>query len=186
MTAWWSTPRIGSGSVGDAGVPSGTHQYSVIEVNPSGQSSPASPPMPVTIVTTSPAAPTNPGLLAADDTGVQGDSITMTRRPRLTGNAAPGSTVQLLDPTGAVVASGSAFDDGRVVHDRDARGCRGDFHVFSTGGRRGGQYWGGWGAVLEPRPCRRRGTWWVTARPTSRPTTPRPGSGPSWPRAWAR
>ncbi len=69
----------------------------------------------LTIDTTAPAAPLAPTLLAADDTGVLGDGITTVSRPRLTGVAEAGATVQILDATGKVVAVAIAGADGTYL-----------------------------------------------------------------------
>ncbi len=72
----------------------GTYTYLARARNANGTSSLPNPSITITIKTTAPPAPTlniNP----ADDTGIQGDGITTSRRPRLTGTASLGGTVNL-------------------------------------------------------------------------------------------
>ena len=62
----------------------------------------------VRIDTSLPAVPTAPRLLAADDSGVQGDNLTNVAQPRLTGTAVPAAgevlpTIQLVDTGGTIV-----------------------------------------------------------------------------------
>ena len=58
------------------------------------------------------AAPSPPALLPADDSGVAGDGVTNVNRPRFTGTATAGTTVQLVSPAGAVLGSAAVAADG--------------------------------------------------------------------------
>ena len=69
----------------------------------------------LTIDTTAPAAPAGPALLAADDSGVQGDGITNVAQPRFIGTAEAGSTVQLVLTSGNVLATATAGADGSYL-----------------------------------------------------------------------
>ncbi|WP_197446705.1 Ig-like domain-containing protein [Tautonia plasticadhaerens] len=60
-----------------------------------------------------PAPPSAVGLLPEDDTGAPGDGITRVLRPRLTGFAEPGSTVELFDALGHPLATSRTGVDGR-------------------------------------------------------------------------
>ena len=57
---------------------------------------------------TPPAAPPSPSLTPDDDSGAAGDGITGVTRPHLVGTAEAGTTVQILDASGNVVASGQS------------------------------------------------------------------------------
>ena len=59
----------------------------------------------LTIQTSHIGTPNAPALLPADDTGVKADGITSVKQPRLTGFVASGSSVQLLNPGGGLVAT---------------------------------------------------------------------------------
>ncbi|MBX6313387.1 MAG: subtilisin, partial [Isosphaeraceae bacterium] len=59
-----------------------------------------------------PAAPT---LLPDDDSGVKGDNITNVNRPRLTGTAEPGTTVEILNAANAVLGSAPVTADGSYI-----------------------------------------------------------------------
>src|SRR6185437_10175754 len=60
--------RVGAGPLTDPGpVPDGTHSYATLQTDPSGQSSPPSASLAVTIDTKAPAPPPAPALFAADD-----------------------------------------------------------------------------------------------------------------------
>jgi hypothetical protein len=72
-----------------------------------GNPSADGPSLTLSILLTPPAAPTA-ALLSADDSGMKGDGITNVRRFRLTGTAAVGVRVQVLDALGNVVANGTA------------------------------------------------------------------------------
>ena len=115
---------VGKTTVGAAGsytvVPSsplanGTYVFQILAVDPSGDVSAPSSAFSLTIDTTIPAAPPVPALLPADDSGTIGDGITNINRPRLTGSALAGSTVELWI-AGVVVGMGTAT--GGTVHDR--------------------------------------------------------------------
>ena len=62
-----------------------------------------------------PATPGPPALLAEDDSGIPGDGRTQLRRPRLSGSAEAGTTVQLLDPNGSVLGQATVGTDGAYV-----------------------------------------------------------------------
>ncbi len=64
----------------------------------------------LSILTATPATPSRPTLLPADDSGTLGDNITSVRRPRFFGTATAGLSVQLLSastPIGSTVADGT-------------------------------------------------------------------------------
>ncbi|CAN5851858.1 hypothetical protein BH23PLA1_BH23PLA1_02280 [soil metagenome] len=93
-------------------VPQGPHVYTAVQVDRAGNVSEPSTSLTVTIDTVPPAAPSTPVLLAADDTGVPGDSITSNNRPRMTGTLPLASNevqpenlpmVQLVSPAGIVL-----------------------------------------------------------------------------------
>ncbi len=67
----------------------------------------------MTILATPPAAPPAPSLYAADDSG--GPNLTNVRQPRLTGQTKANASVQLIGPTGAVLASGVAGTNGTYL-----------------------------------------------------------------------
>ena len=90
----------------------GMYSFRVRAVDAAGNVSAASPPLSLTIDATPPPAPAVPALLAADVSGTPGDDITNVRQPRLVGRAEPGSTVQWIDGSGAVVGSALAGPDG--------------------------------------------------------------------------
>jgi hypothetical protein len=93
-------------------VTTGPHVYTSVQII-AGVSSLPSAPLTVTIVPVkTPAKPTL-RLDPASDTGLQGDSKTVSRRPILSGTADPGSTVTVtIVHTGQVYASGVASSDG--------------------------------------------------------------------------
>ncbi len=66
----------------------------------------------LTILATPPPVPPAPALLALDNSGPPGGSITNVRSPRLVGSAQPGARVQLVGPTGTMlaIATASAVD----------------------------------------------------------------------------
>jgi hypothetical protein len=66
----------------------------------------------VTIKTTQPSAPSAPGLLANEDSGVQGDGITNVNKPHLMGTATAGISVQLLSATGLVLGTATTSQAG--------------------------------------------------------------------------
>jgi hypothetical protein len=86
-----------------------------MSVDASGTAGRASAVLNLTVMTATPAMPASPTLLAADDSGVLGDGLTNVRRPRLTGRIDAGATAQLLDGSGAVIASVTAGSDGSYV-----------------------------------------------------------------------
>ena len=90
----------------------GPHTLSVRAIDAAGNVGAPGAALLLTIDATPPAAPTGLALFAADDSGVIGDGITNVRQPRLVGAAEAGSTVQLLDPAGVVLATAAAGPDG--------------------------------------------------------------------------
>ena len=94
----------------------GTYILRAITVDEVGNASKPGPTFSLIISAALPATPARPTILAADDTGIKGDGMTTVRRPRITGTASPGSRVDWLDGTGAVVASTvAATSDGSFV-----------------------------------------------------------------------
>ncbi len=94
-----------------AALANGSYTVTAIATDLAGNVSPTGAAFRLTIDTAAPAAPTL-ALLAADDTGVKGDGVTEVHAPRFTGTAEPGSLVQLLSASGAVVASAAASAGG--------------------------------------------------------------------------
>jgi hypothetical protein len=82
----------------------GIYTLHAVSTDVAGNASPPSQTITLQILATPPAAPTF-GLVSADDTGVKGDGVTAVRRPRLSGIAAAGSLVELLDAAGNAAAS---------------------------------------------------------------------------------
>ena len=85
----------------------GTYAVTATATDAAGNVSATSAPFSLTIDTAAPAAPAAPTLLASDDSGTLGDGITAVARPRLTGTAEAGATVNLII-AGAVVGTGTA------------------------------------------------------------------------------
>ncbi|HEV3164926.1 MAG TPA: Ig-like domain-containing protein, partial [Isosphaeraceae bacterium] len=97
--------RMGPGAINVAGaLSSGTYTFTAQQHDSLGISA-QSPGLTVTILATAPAAPTIPTLLAADDSGTKGDSITNVRLPHLVGTAPAGMTVQIINASGTVLGS---------------------------------------------------------------------------------
>jgi hypothetical protein len=92
----------------------GTYEYRVETVGPDDAPSSPSAPFTLTIVAP-PATPVAPALLAADDSGKLGDGTTDDSSPSLTGTTTAGATVDLLDPSNAIVAASIASADGVYV-----------------------------------------------------------------------
>ena len=90
----------------------GIYPIRVSAVDVAGNVSVASAAINLTILTVAPAAPSTPTLLPADDTGVLGDGITTVAQPHLIGTATAGITVQLIDPNGNVLGTGTAGSNG--------------------------------------------------------------------------
>ncbi len=100
--------RTGPGPLADPSTPpDGPQTYTLVVVDAAGNPAAASPALVVTFDTVAPGAP-GLTLLAADDTGILGDGRTVRRRPRLTGNAEPGSLVELLDAAGTPIGNAPA------------------------------------------------------------------------------
>ncbi len=95
-----------------AGLVDGIYTLAARVVDVAGNIGTASPSITLTIDGTPPTAPGRPGLTLADDSGTAGDGLTNVRQPRLSGVAEPGSSVQLLDPSGRVDATASAAANG--------------------------------------------------------------------------
>ena len=83
----------------------GTYTIEARTLNAGGGLSGPSAALTLTILSTPPAAPSTPALLASDDSGAVGDNITNVTRPHVTGTAAAGVTVQLLDGSGNLFGS---------------------------------------------------------------------------------
>jgi hypothetical protein len=90
----------------------GTYLLTARAIDVAGNVGPASGPLSLTILTSTPAAPTGPILLATDDSGVKGDRITNVNQPHLTGTATAGLTVQVVDAFGTVLGATIAASDG--------------------------------------------------------------------------
>jgi subtilisin-like proprotein convertase family protein len=102
-------------------VPDGTYTYVAVQVDRSGNESPISNELVVTIDTVDPQTPSVPSILPADDSGIPGDGTTNVQRPRLTGSLrlAPNETtpenlplVQIIGPAGSVLGQARAGADG--------------------------------------------------------------------------
>ena len=96
---------VGSGTVAANGTFSvapttalsdGTYTFTVSETDAAGNST-TSASLAVTVDTTADGAPTGLALLAADDTGTQGDGITTFTQPVITGSGTAGDSVTLYD-----------------------------------------------------------------------------------------
>ena len=85
----------------------GTYSITASAIDAAGNAGPAGAPFTLTIDSTPPASPSAPGLLAADDSGVLGDGITNVRKPRFTGTAEAGATVNLF-ANGNLLGTGTA------------------------------------------------------------------------------
>ena len=96
-------------------LPNGLNNLTVVATDVAGNISAASAALALTIATTAPTAPSAPTLYVADDSGVVGDNLTNNNRPRIAGIAAPNSTLQLLNTTGTVIATGTTLGDGSYV-----------------------------------------------------------------------
>ena len=90
----------------------GDYSVTATATDAAGNVSPAGLPLALTIDTIAPSAPSAPGLVSADDSGVSGDGITNVTRPRLAGAAEAGSTVRLFIGGGLMgvgTATGGAY-----------------------------------------------------------------------------
>ncbi len=87
-----------------------THTLVSVEVDKAGNTGSTSAEL-VIVVDNATTAPGQPVLVAADDTGIPGDSSTTVGRPRLTGTAEAGAVVTLLD-SGVNVGVGTADSAG--------------------------------------------------------------------------
>ena len=86
----------------------GTYALHAVTTDVAGNISPAGSTFSLTILATPPNAPTAPTLLGADDSGTVGDNITNVRQPRLTGTAAPGLTIRLVNASNTVLGTATA------------------------------------------------------------------------------
>ncbi|MEB3275731.1 MAG: Ig-like domain-containing protein, partial [Cyanobacteriota bacterium] len=84
-------------------LPEGLNTLSITATDRAGNTSPATP-LPITIDTTAPAAPTAE-LAAASDSGIRGDRLTNDTTPTLNGSGSPGDTITVRDPFGRVIAT---------------------------------------------------------------------------------
>ncbi len=105
----------------------GVYTVSVQITDVAGNVSAASPTYNLGILSTPPAAPSTPALLASDDSGTQGDGITNVKQPHLTGTAVVGTTIQLVNAGGTVIGS-------------SAVGANGVYQVASTSSLADGTY----------------------------------------------
>ena len=90
----------------------GSHRLAALAIDAAGNAGPLGQALALTILANGPGPPAAPALALSDDTGVKGDGLTSVRRPRLLGKVGPGLAVDLLDATGAAVASTTAGADG--------------------------------------------------------------------------
>ena len=86
----------------------GTYPLSVRAVDLANNIGAASPAFSLKVQTTPPASPPAPMLSPLDNSGPGGGTLTDIRAPRLVGTAAAGSTVAIIGPTGATLASATA------------------------------------------------------------------------------
>ncbi len=120
----------GLGHVDGSGVVSGTGSYTIklnaalidgtyaihaVATDAAGNVSPSGPAFSLTILTTSPATPSAPSLLALDDSGTAGDGITNVKQPRLTGSATAGLTVRLVNLSNVIMGTATASGTGSVT-----------------------------------------------------------------------
>jgi hypothetical protein len=112
---------VNSGSTGSYTVqvstllPDATYVLHAVATDVAGNVSPAGPMFSLTIITAIPATPSIPTLYSADDSGKVGDNITNVRQPRLTGTAAPGLTVRLVNASNLTIGSTTATSGGSVL-----------------------------------------------------------------------
>ena len=97
----------------NASLADGTYVLSARATDAAGNQGPSGPSMTLTILATPPAAPPAPALYAADDSG--GPGLTNVRQPRLTGQTAPNASVQLIGPSGSVLASATSASNGTYL-----------------------------------------------------------------------
>ena len=94
----------------------GVYVYAVRQIDVAGNFSALSPlSNPVTIDTVAPAQPSQPVLDPADDSGTPGDGVTNAKRPRFTGTAEPGATVELINSVGTVLGTATVAINGTYV-----------------------------------------------------------------------
>ncbi|MDB5350556.1 MAG: regulatory domain of in-like proprotein convertase [Planctomycetota bacterium] len=105
---------LGSGQVIDrTSLPDGKYAYLASQTDLAGNVGLVSPPVSVVLDTQAPAFPTL-NLVSADDSGIKGDFITNVKRPHFSGVTDPGSTVDLVTPSG-VIASATADLSGNYT-----------------------------------------------------------------------
>ncbi len=95
-----------------AALANGSYSFRTRAIDAAGNVGPFSAASAVTILLAAPAVPSNPALAAASDTGVAGDGKTSVRRPILTGKAASGTFVDLLDSQGDVLGTATVTATG--------------------------------------------------------------------------
>ena len=93
-------------------VPDGTHQYKAQVTDLAGNVGAFSSTLSVTIDTAVPATPPPPVLDPAYDSGTKGDNITNFTQPRFDGTGVPGGRIELIDSTGAVIATANVAANG--------------------------------------------------------------------------
>ena len=96
------------------GFSDGTFSLQTRDIDAAGNVGTAGPILRLTILTTPPSAPDAPAIGAGDDTGILGDGRTALRRPHLVGQGIAGDFVDLLDSSGAVIASGNVSASGAI------------------------------------------------------------------------
>ncbi len=138
VTLWIAGAVVGTGTAPGgsytiqlaSALADGTYAVTAAATDVAGNASAASAPFTLTIDTTPPAAPPAPGLLAADDSGTVGDGITNVNRPRLTGSAEVGSSVNL-SIAGSIVGTGTAIG-GTYTIQLNAALADGTYSVTAT------------------------------------------------------
>jgi flagellar hook assembly protein FlgD len=101
----------GSFSIAVSALGDGTHSITATATDASGRTSVPSAALSLIIDTTAPAAPNQPALTPASDSGTAGDNITSVTTPTITGTAEAGSTVHILSD-GATVGTTTADNSG--------------------------------------------------------------------------
>jgi len=90
----------------------GSYVLYAAAVDAAGNVGPPGGALTLAILGTPPPAPASLGLATADDSGVKGDGVTNVNPPRLTGTAAPGTTVQVVNAAGVTVGTAAVAADG--------------------------------------------------------------------------
>ncbi len=83
----------------------GSYTFFSRAIDAAGNVGPTGPGLGVSILTTTPAPPSAPTLLAVDDSGTVGDRVTNVAQPRLVGTVTPGVTVRLLGKNGVTLGT---------------------------------------------------------------------------------